>query len=272
LHNTILLLIPSANPDGIDIVANWYRKTWERLPKAATPPELYHHYAGHDNNRDWFMLNLPKRAGHETFLAGMVSADRLRRASDGTNGARFIIPPFFDPPNPNIPPLILREVGLIGYKMAAICKPKNIAGVATNATFRYVVARRFSFGAVLSQFNRHFVRSREREFDVADQISPKKKCSENRKTARFEFAFGNGDESSRRVARRIVATARHCRNRNDRLARSALKWRRNFARVICAIFTNSSKRISKETANDPQAFVVTPGSRTPKPSRAFSKF
>ena len=53
----------------------------------------------------------------------------------GQNGARFVIPPFFDPPNPRISPLVLREVGLIGYKMAADLQAKNIAGVATNTTF-----------------------------------------------------------------------------------------------------------------------------------------
>ena len=53
----------------------------------------------------------------------------------GQNASRFIIPPFYDPTNPRIPPAILRDVGSIGYKMAADLQEKNIAGVATNSTY-----------------------------------------------------------------------------------------------------------------------------------------
>jgi hypothetical protein len=136
LNNTILLLIPSPNPDGIDIVANWYRKTLGTKSEGSSPPELYHHYAGHDDNRDWFMLNLAETQAitklfwQEWFPQLVYDIHQM-----GQTGARFVIPPFFDPPNPRIPPSILREVGLVGYKMAADLQAKNISGVATNTTF-----------------------------------------------------------------------------------------------------------------------------------------
>ncbi len=136
LDNTVLLLIPSSNPDGIDIVANWYRKTLGTKSEGTSPPELYHHYAGHDNNRDWFMLNLKETQAitklywQEWFPQIVYDVHQM-----GQTGARFVIPPFFDPPNPRIARSILREVGLMGYKMAADLQAKNIAGVATNTTF-----------------------------------------------------------------------------------------------------------------------------------------
>jgi hypothetical protein len=136
LENTILLLIPSSNPDGIDIVANWYRKTLGTKSEGTAPPELYHHYAGHDNNRDWFMLNLAETQAITKFYWQHWYPQFVYDVHQmGRGGSRFIIPPFFDPPNPRIPPALLRDVGLVGYKMAADLQAKNIAGVATNASY-----------------------------------------------------------------------------------------------------------------------------------------
>ena len=136
LDNTILLLIPSSNPDGVDIVADWYRKTLGTKSEGTSPPELYHHYAGHDNNRDWFMLNLVEtQAITKLYWQEWFPQIVYDVHQQGQNSSRFIIPPFFDPPNPRISPSILREVGLVGYKMAADLQAKGIAGVATNSTY-----------------------------------------------------------------------------------------------------------------------------------------
>ncbi len=136
LQNTIVLLIPSPNPDGIDIVANWYRKSLGTPYEGREPPELYHHYAGHDDNRDWFMLNLKetkiitKLLWREWFPEIVYDVHQ-----QGSNGSRFFIPPFFDPPNPNIDPLLLRQVGLIGHKVAADLQSAGFKGVLTNALY-----------------------------------------------------------------------------------------------------------------------------------------
>lgn len=136
LNNTILLLIPSSNPDGVDIVADWYRKTFGTKSEGSSPPELYHHYAGHDNNRDWFMLNLKEtQAITKFFWQEWFPQIVYDVHQQNKNSSRFIVPPFFDPANPRVAPILLREVGLIGYKMAADLQAKNISGVATNSTY-----------------------------------------------------------------------------------------------------------------------------------------
>lgn len=136
LQNTILLLIPSPNPDGIDIVANWYRKTLGTPYEGKEPPELYHHYAGHDDNRDWFMLNLREtQAITRLFWQEWFPEIVYDIHQQGANGSRLFIPPFYDPPNPNIAPLLLRQVGLIGHKIAADLQAGGFKGVLTNALY-----------------------------------------------------------------------------------------------------------------------------------------
>ncbi|HUE82612.1 MAG TPA: M14 family metallopeptidase [Pyrinomonadaceae bacterium] len=136
LKNTVLILIPSPNPDGIDIVSNWYRKTIGTRYEGISPPELYHHYAGHDNNRDWFMLNLRETEA----VSGLFWREWFPQIvfdvhQQSPNGARFFIPPFYDPPNPHISPLLLRQVGLVGHKIAADLQAAGLKGVITNASY-----------------------------------------------------------------------------------------------------------------------------------------
>ena len=56
LDSTIILLMPSHNPDGTQMVAEWNRKTLGTPYEGGSIPFLYHKYTGHDDNRDWYMF------------------------------------------------------------------------------------------------------------------------------------------------------------------------------------------------------------------------
>ena len=136
LENTILLLIPSANPDGLNMVVDWYEHTVNTPYEGARMPWLYHKYTGHDNNRDWFMLTqvetqLVTQILYEEWFPQVVYDVHQM----GNRGARFVIPPYFHPVNPNIPPLLQRELSLIGAQMALDLTSQGFTGVLSNAVY-----------------------------------------------------------------------------------------------------------------------------------------
>ena len=136
LRNTILLLIPSPNPDGVQLIADWYRRTLGTPFEGKSPPEIYHQYAGHDNNRDWFMLNLKEtRLITQLFWREWFPQIVYDVHQQGMNASRFFVPPFYDPANPIIAPLLLRQVGLLGHKIAADLQALGVQGVITNAVY-----------------------------------------------------------------------------------------------------------------------------------------
>jgi hypothetical protein len=136
LERTIVVLVPSANPDGLDIVADWYFESLGEPWEGRGLPWLYQKYAGHDNNRDWFMLNLPETR-HETEL--IYETWRPTIVWDvhqmGNQGARLFVPPFHDPKNPNVPPLIDQTLLIIGGHMAQTLSREGRKGVVHGAIY-----------------------------------------------------------------------------------------------------------------------------------------
>lgn len=132
----ILLLVPSLNPDGIDIVGDWYRETLGTPWEGTRPPWLYHKYTGHDNNRDWFMLTqdetrIMNRVHYEQWFPQIIYDVHQM----GNLGARFFVPPFYDPLNPNVPPLLQRQIMLVGAHMAHDLQAAGKPGVITSAVY-----------------------------------------------------------------------------------------------------------------------------------------
>ena len=131
LDNTVVLLVPSQNPDGqVLVVDHWYQT--KDTPYARTYPDLYHRYTGHDDNRDWFMFTQK-----ETRLAINVHRDYKPQLTHdmhqmGSNGARIFVPPFRDPYDPNIHPILTEGQAQIGIAMSSALISAGKKGVVYN--------------------------------------------------------------------------------------------------------------------------------------------
>ena len=136
LDHAILVLVPSANPDGVNKVAAWYERTKGHPWEGEGMPELYHKYAGHDTNRDWFMLNLQETRLLTRFLYREWPPTLAYDVHQmGPKGARMFVPPFFDPINPNLDARVNQGIALVGAHMAADLAAAGKPGVLTNAMY-----------------------------------------------------------------------------------------------------------------------------------------
>ncbi len=136
LANVITLMIPSFNPDGQIMVTDWYNKYLGTEYEAASLPWLYHKYAGHDNNRDAFALNLVE----SRYMAKVMFREWLPQAyidhhHQGSYGARIYIPPYAEPVRPSADPLLWRELSWYGAHMAYKEEEAGLAGVLNAAVY-----------------------------------------------------------------------------------------------------------------------------------------
>lgn len=136
LDNVVLLLVPSLNPDGQQMVTDYYRKYVGTPYEGGRLPWIYHHYTGHDNNRDWYMLtqietrNMNRAIYKEWSPQLFVDEHQM-----GSDGPRMFIPPFADPVDPDVHPLIWREVNIVGSNMAFRLEQQNKSGLIYGYSF-----------------------------------------------------------------------------------------------------------------------------------------
>jgi hypothetical protein len=136
LDRTVVVMLPSQNPDGTHKVAEWNRRTLGTPYEGADPPFLYHAYAGHDDNRDWYMFTQ-----RETRLAveNVYEAWRPQIVHDlhqmGRKTARMFLPPYVDPWEPNVDPALRSAVAGLGSHVAARLTAEGRKGVLVQGIY-----------------------------------------------------------------------------------------------------------------------------------------
>ncbi len=138
LDNTILLLVPSLNPDGVDIVTRWYRSTLNTKFEGTNPPEIWQKYVGHDNNRDWYIFSQPETRATISQLHNVWHPEIVYDVhQQGAYASRMFIPPWLDPAEPNIDPILLQEMNALGTSMAADLTAAGKTGIAIHAAYDF---------------------------------------------------------------------------------------------------------------------------------------
>ncbi len=127
--NDVIILCVLVNPDGMELVSNWYmRERDERRRSLGGVPRLYQKYIGHDNNRDFYMMNMSESANANRIMyREWFPAIMYDHHQTGPAGAVLFAPPFRDPFNYNFDPLVVLGIDLVGAaihtRLAAEGKP-----------------------------------------------------------------------------------------------------------------------------------------------------
>ena len=129
LDNVVLLVVPSQNPDGqVLVVDHWYKT--KGTPFARVYPDLYHKYVGHDDNRDWFMFTqIETRLAIEKVHSAYKPIITHDMHQQGANASRIFVPPFDDPYDPNVHPILAQGITSVGQAMASALVAEGKTGV-----------------------------------------------------------------------------------------------------------------------------------------------
>ena len=136
LDNVVYMMNPNNNPDGMNMVVDYYKKSKDTKYEGTSMPGVYHKYVGHDNNRDYVTLtqedNKAIAAAYnlEWFPQVMVEKHQM-----GSNTVRYTVPQAHDPIAENIDAGIWNWTGIFGSNMITDMTKKGLAGVAQRYFF-----------------------------------------------------------------------------------------------------------------------------------------
>jgi hypothetical protein len=137
--NDDIVITCLVNPDGMELVSNWYMREPDPARRStANVPVLYNKYAGHDDNRDFYMVNLSEsEAINRILYREFYPAIMYNHHQTGPAGTVMFSPPFRDPFNFNFDPLIISELDEVAGAMHSrfIAEDKPGVTMRSNATY-----------------------------------------------------------------------------------------------------------------------------------------
>ena len=135
LNNVVLLLYPTLNPDGQDMVVSWYRKNLGTQYEVSPMPWLFQDYVGHDNNRDGYMLNMKESQVVTRTELEYSPAIFYCQHQTAPFPARIWIPPFSDPISSNISQYVRSWFNVVGTGMTAYLNEHQMPGAISESEF-----------------------------------------------------------------------------------------------------------------------------------------
>ena len=137
--NDVIVLCVQANPDGQELVANWYMREKDPLKRSMNGlPRLYAKYIGHDDNRDFYMSNMKETTNmnRQLFIEWFPQI-MYNHHQTGPAGAVVFIPPFRDPFNYNFDPLVPLGIEMVGTAMHSrlVAEGKGGSAMRTGANY-----------------------------------------------------------------------------------------------------------------------------------------
>jgi hypothetical protein len=115
LRNDLIIVMVHANPDGMELVSDWYMRNPDPRRRTMNIPRLYQKYIGHDNNRDFYLAAQPESENMNRQLYTVWYPQVMyNHHQTGPAGTVMFAPPFRDPMNYNIHPLIKTGLDVVG--------------------------------------------------------------------------------------------------------------------------------------------------------------
>ncbi len=133
-----IILAVHANPDGMELVSNWYMKDADTLKRNTNIPRLYQKYIGHDDNRDFYISNQPETQNiNHVLYWDWFPQIVYNHHQTGPAGTVMFAPPFRDPFNFNFDPLIPVELDLVAASMHSRFEAEGKPGVTMRSGSSY---------------------------------------------------------------------------------------------------------------------------------------